>query len=115
MAVERGLQARVGRVLHQAKPEGGRGDAEDRVVGRERTGEVGLLEDAAWGIRASGDGEQVMYPAIWRAVRIFDEPYFAHRTIRLDKGRHRVLRPVQRGDRNLRIDRRARAASGRMG
>src|SRR6185295_14913141 len=63
---------------------------------------------------ASGDDEEIVHAAVGRAVRVLHEARLAHRTVERDERRDLVLRPVQRRHRYLRIDRRARAADGRL-
>jgi hypothetical protein len=76
--------------------------------------EVGLGDVAPKGVSSPGDDEQVVHFAVTCPVGAPLEPRFADRTILRDEPWHRVLRPIQGGNRDQGILRRARSACGRL-
>ena len=92
-----GQQGCVINIPHQARAKGGRGNAEDDVIGGLRLREAGLPQAAIPGIGAAGDGEQIFHSTVGSAgvgvaVGIKEEgkPGFARRTVGLDEGRNGV-------------------------
>ncbi len=77
----------IGNIFDQAGAESGSGNAEDDVAELIHLLEVGLGHDAALGILAAGDGEDVVYAAIGSAAEAAArsdrerEARFAHRSI----------------------------------
>src|SRR5262249_49380338 len=103
--------------LDQAGSEGGSGDAEGEIVLCRRCRKVGLGNLAAAGVDGAGDREESVNDAVPNGVRGWIrklETGFADRTVQGDKRRHGVGGALQRRDRNLRIDGRARASNCRL-
>src|SRR5262249_10576121 len=93
------------------------GDAEGEIVLCRRCRKVGLGNLAAAGVDAAGDREESVNAAVPNGVRGWIrklETGFADRTVQGDKRRHGVGGALQRRDRNLRIDGRARASNCRL-
>ncbi len=99
------LACRVGvrRGFHQAQTKQRRGRPEDYVVGGKRAGKVRLRQRASRSVGTARDGVEVVDSAVECAAGSLDKAGFEHRTIRSNKGRNRVSRAIQRGQRYLRI------------
>ena len=100
----------VGDGFDQSRTKRRSGDAEDRIIVRDRRPEVGLEQGWNLGRLARlGDGEQVVYTTVGRPVRIGLEAHLAHRPVALMNGqmldRSLVARPPV-GHRNLQDGRR---------
>ena len=64
-----------------------------------RVGEIFLANVAGAGVTAAGDDKQVVYTAVGRPIRLFDEADFPDRTVQRDKRWNCVPRSELGGDR----------------
>src|ERR1700674_4738319 len=104
---------RIGDRLDEPNAKDGCGNAEDDVVVSAVAGERGSswqevrLSDVAARVAAAGDDEEVPCAAVGRSVRIPLKACFTDGAIPRDEPGQRVFRPIERGDRDQGIRRRA--------
>ena len=85
--------------------------AGQRVSGRQ---EVGLGDVATRGVTAAGDDEEVVHFAVVGSVRIPLKACFADGTILRDEPGHHVFCPIESGNRDHGVPRRAGSAGSRL-